>query len=178
MTSRRLGGDDAGMTLVDLLVSTVLALIVTGLVTDGLISMWRAQRATADDGDARTAAVRTGELLGRDLRSGEAITYPSVSSAMPATPPITVWVDQNFDYARQASELQAWSYDATKKALCRSAAGVSHCFGAPWISGVSFTYGKSADGQRVTSVGVAISYVSKPTTRTEQWSVTLPAVAP
>jgi Tfp pilus assembly protein PilW len=169
MTSRT--RDDAGTTLAELLISTMLALIVTGLVTDGLISMWRAQRSTADDGDARTAAVRAGELLARDLRSGEAVTTAQSSA-------VTVWDDANFDYARQANELQAWTYDTTKKALCRSAAGATHCFGGPWINGVAFTYGKSADGLRVTTVGVAISYVTKPTTRTEQWSVTLPAVAP
>lgn len=172
MSQRRVR-DDAGMTLVDLLVSTVLALIVTGLVTDGLISMWRAQRATADDGDARTAAVRAGELLSRDLRSGEDVPK---NSAQPSA--VTVWVDANFDYARQSSELQAWTYDATQKALCRTAASVTHCFGSPWINGVTFTYGYSADGQRVTSVAAAISYLSKPTSRTEQWKVTLPAVAP
>lgn len=168
MTARR---DDDGMTLVELLVSTMLALIVTGLVTDGLISMSRAQRATADDGDARTAAVRAGELLARDLRGGEDV--PTAQASV-----VTVWDDRNFDYARQANELQSWTYDATKKALCRTAAGATRCFGGPWINGVAFTYGKSADGARVTSVGVAISYASKPTTRTEQWTVTLPGVAP
>jgi len=163
--------NDAGMTLVELLVSTVLALIVTGLVTDGLISLWRTQRATADDGDARTAAVRAGELLARDLRSGEDVPTAQAAS-------VTVWDDKNFDYARQGTELQTWTYDATKKALCRTAAGATRCFAGPWINGVAFTYGKSADGARVTSVGVAISYASTPTTRTERWTVTLPAVAP
>lgn len=163
--------EDAGMTLAELMVSMALTLIVSALITNGLILVHRAQRSTADEYDARTAATRAAELLSRDLGSAEDVPVAQAST-------VTAWVDANSDYARQPAELQVWTYDATRGALCRTAAGVPHCVGAPWIRGLALSYVKSADGTRVVRVKVDISYASKPSTKKESWSVTIPAVAP
>jgi Tfp pilus assembly protein PilW len=158
--------DDAGTTLVELLVAMTLTLVVSGLITGALVSELRTNRSVAADTEARASAVAAGELLADELRDATAVTAAQPSS-------VTFWIDRNSDYVRQDVESRTWQLDAATHSLCRTISSSRQCFGAARLTGVDFAYRTDPDATTIRSVDVTVHYAGQPAARTQQWTVAL-----
>ena len=107
---------EAGLTLIELLVSTMLMAIVSSLVVGAVIQASRVFVHTDDENRGLADAKVILDRLGRDVRESRGVvcdggladptdtttTDPSCRSHL------QLWVDANSDYAQQADEVITW----------------------------------------------------------------------
>lgn len=95
-------GED-GIGLVDVLVSMVIAMMVTGLVVTMAIAGFRATRYTEQDSDALAAERVALDRLEKELRQARFI-YATSSNATT----LKFWIDTDLDHAEDADEKITW----------------------------------------------------------------------
>lgn len=133
----RLAGDDRGITLVELLVTTAITAVIGVLAATVTISTWQTHRVRSES-SVRTAAAKVAtELLSRDLRDARSVVIQSTGVGTGTPGSVKVWSDQNLDYRAQASERATWTVDGNGR-LCRTTdASTTRCVTA---SGTTVTF--------------------------------------
>jgi prepilin-type N-terminal cleavage/methylation domain-containing protein len=111
MTRQRLRRSEAGMTLVELLVTMVLLGIVGTLVTAAVVNAATGLTHTDDENKGLQDAKVILERMGRDARQARGL----VCDGDPADPNceyhLQLWVDSNSDYVQQDSEIITWKLE-------------------------------------------------------------------
>jgi len=146
-----LGPRDAGVTLVELLVSTVLMAVIGLVTTTAFVDAHKLYRVSDDEttglADVRTAA----ERLAQDVRDARSVLCnPAGTPAALATADPTcvrhlqLWVDYNSDYVQQSSETVTWQLINTSVPghhdLIRLIGSVSQTEARTIVSQVAFNY--------------------------------------
>ena len=95
--------DDSGVTLVEVIISTVLMSVVVAAIASAMHS-GRRVFTLADDEATGVIDIRAAvERLGRDVRNARALDAGATSSTL------ALWIDANSDYQRQADEVVTWT---------------------------------------------------------------------
>ena len=144
--------DDAGIGLVELLVTSFLLGVVSLLVLNASVTTHR--MFGVSDGESRGLAdLRTvTERLDRDLRAARGVDPSSNQSQL------TLWIDYNSDYKQQANETVTWQLvvdprDTRHFDVVRSFSGGStQVEGRTLVSQIAFTYDVPPPGTRQVSV--------------------------
>lgn len=98
----RIRRDDRGVTLAELLVTTVLMSVIATIVVSAVTSSHRMYRITDAETTGQTDIRTTIERLGRDVRNARSLDPGATQSQL------VLWVDADSDYKREASELVTW----------------------------------------------------------------------
>jgi prepilin-type N-terminal cleavage/methylation domain-containing protein len=149
--------DDAGVTLVELLVTMMLLAFVSGIILTAVINAHKLYRV--DDDEARGLAdVRVVvERLGRDLRDARGVETGATTSQL------ALWIDYDSDYRRDSTELITWKIvNETGSGTCVT---VGHCNVVRTVQGGSdvveartlisdfaFSYDQAAPNTRLVTV--------------------------
>ncbi|WP_372595559.1 type II secretion system protein J [Actinotalea sp.] len=113
---RRVAPRDAGMTLIELLVTMILLAVVSSLVVGAVSQAGRILTHTDDEATGLADAKIILDRLGRDIREARSAVCDG-GLADPADPAsadptcqahLQLWVDANSDYAQQATEVITW----------------------------------------------------------------------
>lgn len=113
---RRLRADDAGLTLIELMVTMILLAVVSTLVVTAVSQAGRILTHTDDEAIGLADAKVILDRLGRDIRESRS-TECDGGLADPGDPTsadpicaahLQLWIDANSDYARQSSEVVTW----------------------------------------------------------------------
>jgi type II secretory pathway pseudopilin PulG len=112
LAKHRARRDDAGVTLVELLVSMILMGVVGALVVAAASSSARSEVRLSDETQGLTDIQTVVERLGRDLREARGVETSATQSQL------TVWLDTNSDYTEQCStERVTWKLQANSDGL-------------------------------------------------------------
>ncbi|GAB7189786.1 hypothetical protein NUM3379_04920 [Kineococcus sp. NUM-3379] len=162
---------DAGITLVELLVSSVIGLIMIILGATALATTLRSNTEVMASTEQFDAGMIVTERLSADLRDARAVLAPSAgavvddpgsASALPATPPatgsVTVWLDTDADYQQQPAERITWKLVAGR--VCRTPeGGTDHCVSiSQEPATLGFTFLRNTSTQRIHQVRVALRH--------------------
>lgn len=135
--------DDNGVTLVELLITTVLMAVVGTILVSAVASSHRLFRISDAETTGQTDVRTTIERLGRDIRNARSLDPGATASEL------VLWIDSDSDYKKEAPELVTWrlveragdgQYDVTRiedGRLSRTARLV--------ISEIAFCYKATAD---------------------------------
>lgn len=99
---RRLRDDDSGITLVEVLVTTVLMAVVAAIVVSAVSGSHRMFRISDAETTGQTDIRTTIERLGRDVRNARSLD-PGASQSQ-----LVLWVDADSDYKKEPAELVTW----------------------------------------------------------------------
>jgi len=152
LRSRRAHGE-AGVTLVELLVTMVLLSIVMTIAMLAIRASARVFTATDDDTTGLGEARKVAERMGRDIRNARGVDAGATTSKL------VLWIDANSDYIRQSSESITWQlqangdgehYDVIRKV--GTAATVIEA--RSLVSQIAFTYDKVAPSTKVVQAEV------------------------
>lgn len=141
---RRFRRDDAGVTLVELLVSMALIGVVGLLVTTATITTHRVVRHTDDESQGLSDAKVVSERLGRDLRDARGIASGADAHHL------VLWIDFNSDYIQQSNETITWQLQPNASSpghydVIRTVQGQTQVVEArTLISDIAFTYSPAA----------------------------------
>jgi Tfp pilus assembly protein PilW len=112
---RRLEGQ-AGVTLVETLVTMILLTIVGTLVTRAVVDSHKVVRIVDDQSQGLSDVRVASERLGRDIRQARSVlcnptgTVAALAAADPTCQyHLQMWIDYNSDYVQQAAETVTWS---------------------------------------------------------------------
>lgn len=148
----RSSGDDRGVSLVELLVTTFLLGVVSILTVAATASTHR-MFGVSDDESRGLADLRTvTERLDRDLRAARGVDPSSNQSQL------TLWIDYNSDYKQQANETVTWKLvvdpqDPAHFDVARSVqGGLSVIEGRTLVSQIAFSYDVAPPNTREVSV--------------------------
>lgn len=99
---KRLKDDDRGLTLAEVLVSTILMAVVSTIVVSAVTSSHRMYRITDAETTGQTDIRTTIERLGRDVRNARSLDAGATNSQL------VLWVDSDSDYKKEPDELVNW----------------------------------------------------------------------
>jgi len=113
---RRLRADDAGMTLIELMVTMILLGVVSTLVVTAVTQAGRILTHTDDEATGLADAKVILDRLGRDIRESRSTVcdggLADLTDPASADPPCAIhlqlWIDANSDYVKQDSEIVTW----------------------------------------------------------------------
>jgi Tfp pilus assembly protein PilW len=149
---RRPTGDDHGISLVELLVTTFLLGVVSILTVSATTSTHK-MFAVSDDESRGLADLRTvTERLDRDLRAARGVDPSSNQSQL------TLWIDYNSDYKQQANETVTWKLvldptDPSHYDVARAVQGGTQVVeGRTLVSQIAFSYDVAPPNTRQVSV--------------------------
>jgi prepilin-type N-terminal cleavage/methylation domain-containing protein len=116
MGALRRDGDDAGVTLIETLVTMFLLAVVSSLVVGAVVQSSRALTRTDDENRGLQDAKVILDRLGRDVRESREVVCdggladPSdlASSDPGCLAHLQLWVDSNSDYLQQPTEVITW----------------------------------------------------------------------
>ena len=164
-TSRRAG--QAGLTLVELMVTTLLLGIIGTIVISTFLTGSRTLGRVDDDvqgqGDQRIVS----ERILRDLREARGVETPTAAD-LTADPDVakrklTIWIDYNANYKRETGEVVTWLLSTTTSAdghynVVRAVNdGTSQVVARALVSGIAFAY---RNDKNATLTGAAVSTAS------------------
>lgn len=140
--SRRLHADDSGLTLVELLVTTLLIGILGAVVTAAVIGSYRQLRVSDDESSGLADTKVVVERLGRDLRGARGVDAGATASRL------MLWIDYNSDYVRNAvaqpDEIVTWNVvdqgSGHYNTLRSTAGGQVHLQARTLVSNMAFCY--------------------------------------
>lgn len=158
---------EAGLTLVELLVTTMLLGIISTIVISAFLTGSRTLGRVDDDvqgqGDQRIVS----ERILRDLREARGVEAPTAaeltSDPNVAKRKLTIWVDYNANYKRETGEVITWLLSTTTSTdghynVVRSVNdGTSQVVARALVSGIAFAY-KNDKNSNLT--GAAVSTAS------------------
>jgi prepilin-type N-terminal cleavage/methylation domain-containing protein len=144
-------GDDAGMTLIELLVSMLLFSILSTLFVSVIITATGTMQSTKTYDDLNEEARLMLNRMSMELRQAkqiQAVVNPGASSGFQNTQPssITFWVDFNGNGAQDPNdpdqpEVLTYTFDATNHRILLSAGGSSYPILAGNVSKFEIDYG-------------------------------------
>lgn len=94
--------DEAGISLVEMMVAIVLLGILGAIMVQGLIDNNRLGRVAADESQGLADVKTVVERLGRDVRSARSLNPGATESQL------VLWVDFNSDYIKTNNEIVTW----------------------------------------------------------------------
>lgn len=146
---------DAGVTLIELMVTMVLVSIVLIMTMTAFQASSRVYTATSDDSSGLADARKVAERLGRDIRDARGVDSGATTSKL------VLWIDSNSDYIRQDSESVTWTLQPSSVAghydILRIAGGTTTVVEArSLVSQIAFTYNVPAPS--TTLVTTEVSY--------------------
>lgn len=108
--------DDAGLTLVEMMVATMLISVATALMVAGISSVGNVLRWTDDDNRGLADAKVVLDRVARDVRQARAVVcdggLANLDDATSADPScaahLQVWIDYDSDYAEDPDEVITW----------------------------------------------------------------------
>jgi prepilin-type N-terminal cleavage/methylation domain-containing protein len=109
---KRYQGSDAGVTLVELMITMLLMSVISALVVVGVAQAGRILTHNDDENRGLQDAKVITERLSRDIRQARAVTCDAPLSQ--TSPPrcadhLQLWIDTNSDYVEQPSEIVTWT---------------------------------------------------------------------
>jgi prepilin-type N-terminal cleavage/methylation domain-containing protein len=107
----RLRRSDAGLTLVELLVSMILLGVVGSLVTAAVVNASGALVHTEDENKGLQDAKVILDRMGRDVRQARGVVCDGAAADPTCTYHLQLWVDSNSDYVQQAAEVITWQLE-------------------------------------------------------------------
>jgi len=137
--------DDAGFTLVELLVAMVVTSILGGVLTLAVATTVRAETVGNDEstglGDVRAVI----EQMGRDIRDARAVTCDGASWDPTCQSHLQLWIDYNSNYKiDSSSEIVTWQLvqasDGQHFEVTRTVNGATRTVAQSLIVQVAFTY--------------------------------------
>jgi type II secretory pathway pseudopilin PulG len=157
---------DAGITLIETVVATILVAILGGVLTMAVATAVHSQKLTQDEtnglGDVRTAI----EELGRDVRSARAVTCDGGNPDNPTDTTcqshLQLWIDFNSNYRLDPNETVTWELiqaaDGQHFEVIRTVGDVTRVVARSLIVKVAFSYDQpptnleTSPTQRVTTL--------------------------
>lgn len=102
LRSRLRSHGDAGVTMIELMVTMLLTSIVLTLAVSAMSGSAHVYTATSDDSTGLGDARKIAERMGRDIRNARGVDTGATASKL------VLWIDSNSDYIRQPSESVTW----------------------------------------------------------------------
>lgn len=137
--------DEAGFTLVEVLVASALMAVLGGILTLAFAATVKAQKYGQDEsaglGDVRAVI----EQLGRDVRSARAVVCDKAASDQTCQSHLQLWIDYNSDYQLEAdTEQVTWQLvkaaDGQHYQVIRTVNGHTRIVARSLIVQVAFSY--------------------------------------
>src|SRR5690349_4976379 len=97
-------GDDAGITLVETLVSMMILSIIGAIVLAATVSTHRTMRASDDDTRGQEDVAVVVDRLTRDIRDARGVVCDGAMSDPTCARHLQLWIDYNSDYKQDTSE--------------------------------------------------------------------------
>src|SRR6478735_6135662 len=100
--------DDAGMTLVETLVSMSLLLVVGAIVLAATVATHRSSRVADDETRGQEDVAVVVDRLSRDIRDARGVVCDGVVSDPLCARHLQLWIDYNSDYKQDSNETITW----------------------------------------------------------------------
>jgi prepilin-type N-terminal cleavage/methylation domain-containing protein len=147
--------EDAGLTLVEMMVALMLLGIVGSMTATIMIAVQKTFRSDDDEARGLADVRKAVERLNRDIRDARGITISADPAVSASASQLTVWIDFNSDYVHQTSEDVTWKLVSAAGGhynLVRGAGGsvVTVVEARTLVSNLAFSYCK-ADATCVTA---------------------------
>lgn len=149
--------EDRGFTLVEVLVAMGLGVMICGLSLTAVVAANRSFRHDADEAAGLNDVKTVSERLERDLRDARGVDASATSSQL------SIWIDSNSDYVKQAGEVVTWSLVASSdtghyNVLRTVQGGTTTIVARSLVSQIAFTYDATPPATKV--VKVSLTYDS------------------
>jgi prepilin-type N-terminal cleavage/methylation domain-containing protein len=134
------GTDDAGMTLIEVMVTMTLIGILGAIMLGGVQDNSRLNTITKDESQGLADVKKVVERLGRDVRSARSLNQGATESQL------VLWIDLNSDYIKTADEVVTWQLiketeDGVQYNVIRQTEGGEPVTQArTLVSGIAFCY--------------------------------------
>ncbi|MDQ1615817.1 MAG: hypothetical protein QOJ60_1756 [Actinomycetota bacterium] len=99
---------DAGITLVELLVTMILLAVVSTLVTSAVINAAQGLTHADDETTGLSDAKVILERMARDAREARSLVCDGAALDATCNSHLQLWIDSNSDYVKQSSEIVTW----------------------------------------------------------------------
>ena len=100
--------EDAGLTLIELLITMFLMGIVSMLVVGAVSQASRVLIRTDDEATGLADAKIVMDRLGRDIREARSVVCDGEASDPTCTAHLQLWIDNNSDYIEEPTEVVTW----------------------------------------------------------------------
>lgn len=104
-------GSDAGVTLVEMLVTTILLGVVSSLVTAAMINASQGLIHTEDENKGLQDAKVILERMGRDVRQARGVTCDGAPADPNCDYHLQLWIDSDSDYVQSNGEIITWTLE-------------------------------------------------------------------
>src|SRR6478609_1899240 len=101
-------GDDAGMTLVETLVSITLMSVIGAIVLAATVATHRTMRASDDETRGQEDVAVVVDRLSRDIRDARGVVCDGAAADPTCARHLQLWIDYNSDYKQDATETITW----------------------------------------------------------------------
>ena len=160
-------GGDAGLTLVELLVATVLIGILGSIVTAAVLASHKQVRIADDEATGLMDTRVVIERLGRDIRGSRGVDAGATQSNL------VLWIDYNSDYVRnataQANEIVTWTVldqgTGQFNTLRSTAGGTVQVESRTLVNGLAFCYLAEPEESGGTCLGTPLTAADAATVR-------------
>lgn len=156
MAAHRRRASDAGMTLIELLVTISLSTVLGIVVVFAVQNNHQVHRTTIEESTGLADAKTVVERIGRDIRAATAVGAAATSTRL------VLWTDTNGDRTQQVAEVTTWELVAgggTGFVLQRTQSGQPTQASATTVNTLTFCYVPSGD-----TVCLLTPSATKPTT--------------
>jgi type II secretory pathway pseudopilin PulG len=99
---------DAGITLVELLVTMILLAVVSTLVTSAVINAAQGLTHADDETTGLSDAKVILERMARDAREARSLVCDGAAGDVNCQYHLQLWIDSNSDYVKQSNEIVTW----------------------------------------------------------------------
>jgi hypothetical protein len=155
MGTLQVGRDQRGITLPEILVGMVLAMVVTSLLVTGVIAVHRGTRFSGQDSESLASLRTARDRLVRDVR-GARLVYATTTPRK-----LVVWLDLNRDFLQDSNEKVTWELQevGTSANLVRytEAAPTPRIHARNLIPGDVFTFPGTDDPANATLVDLSFT---------------------
>lgn len=177
-------GEDAGMSLVELLVSITLLSVIGAMVLAATIATHRTMRASDDDTRGQEDVAVVVDRLSRDIRDARGVVCDGAASDPLCKRHLQLWIDYDSDYKQDADETITWKLrlgvDGVHYDMVRAVGANSQVVARTIVQNVAFTYPNDGTAGAVGSNPAPVATQAPPgvrTTRAVATSLTYDAVA-
>src|SRR6478752_2004990 len=101
-------GDDAGITLVEMLVSMMLLLVIGAVVLAATVATHRSTRVADDETRGQEDVAVVVDRLSRDIRDARGVVCDGATSDPQCKTHLQLWVDYNSNYKQDTDETITW----------------------------------------------------------------------
>jgi prepilin-type N-terminal cleavage/methylation domain-containing protein len=111
MTNRLHGGGEAGVTLIEMLVTMILLGVVGTLVTSAVVNASTGLIHTDDENKGLQDAKVILDRMGRDVRQARGVVCDAAAADPTCQAHLQLWVDSNSDYVKSNNEIITWELE-------------------------------------------------------------------